>query len=208
MTYRAIIPVKSLREAKSRLTPYLSPSQRSDLVLDMLHHVVHILQASNVLEAVSVVSADAYVLEQAQLWGARALVEEAHGHNQALHAAALRELASGATTLLTISADLPLLQIADVRRMIELSMCYDVVLAASHEGTGTNALLVHPPLGLPYVFGPNSLPRYVEEARKRHLSSMLYKSSSIALDIDTIHDLEQFRRSESERRKQLITRQL
>jgi 2-phospho-L-lactate guanylyltransferase len=189
MTYRAVIPVKALSEAKSRLAPYLSQAQRATLVLDMLQHVIHTLQASPCFDAITVVSSDAQVLQQAEQWGAHAQAEEERGHNPALHAAAQRELASGATALLTISADLPLLRPEDIQQMVKLSHFYDVVLAASSEGTGTNALLTQPPLAVPYLFGPGSLQLYQEEAQKRLLSYTLYRSRSTAIDIDTIHDL-------------------
>lgn len=207
MTHRAVIPVKALAEAKSRLAPYLSPSQRAMLVLDMLHHVVHTLQVSGCFDAVSVVSIDAQVLELAQQWGAHTLVEEERGHNPALHAAALKELASGATVLLTISADLPLLRPEDIQQMVKLSHLYDVVLAPSSEGTGTNALLTQPPLAVPYVFGPNSRQDYEEEARKHHLSSVLYKSYSTAIDVDTIDELEVLKQLEHKPSQQLAAYQ-
>jgi 2-phospho-L-lactate/phosphoenolpyruvate guanylyltransferase len=190
MTYRAVIPVKALSEAKSRLAPYLSQAQRSTLVLDMLQHVIHAIQASACFNTITVVSSDAQVMELARQWGAHARKEEEQGHNPALYAAALKEIADGATALLTISADLPLLRPEDIQHMVKLSHFYDVVLAASSEGTGTNALLTHPPLAVPYVFGIGSLQLYEEEARKRLLSSTRYKSCSTAIDIDTIDDLE------------------
>lgn len=189
MAYRALIPVKMLGEAKSRLAAHMSKEQRSHLVLEMLYHVLKVLQASDVLERISVVSPDERVLTCIQSWGAQALVEEQHGHNAALRAAATRELASGTTALLTISADLPLLQPHDIRRMIEASHHYDVVLAPAQDGQGTNALLARPPLALPYVFGPQSLQRYVEEARERSLRATLYKSHGTAFDVDTFEDL-------------------
>src|SRR6185437_14551442 len=146
MTHTALVPVKSLAIAKSRLAPYLSHHQRELLVLDMLHHVLQILRHSELFERVSVVSADDRVLDRALVWGAQALPEEKDGHNPALEAAALRELAAGSTALLTISADLPLLTIWDIRALVEQSAQYQVVLAASREGTGTNAILIRPPL--------------------------------------------------------------
>jgi 2-phospho-L-lactate/phosphoenolpyruvate guanylyltransferase len=77
-----------------------------------------------------------------------------------------------------------------------------VVLAASSEGTGTNALLTQPPLAVPYVFGPGSLQRYEEEARMLHLSSTLYKSCTTAMDIDTINDLEMVKHREDKANQQ------
>ncbi len=192
-TYKALIPVKSLNTAKSRLAEHLTLCQRETLVLDMLHHVLQVLRESELFERISVVSPDMRVLERAQAWGAEALMEEQHGHNPSLHAAALKEKAEGATALLTISADLPLLCISDIRDLIEQSREHSVVLAPSHEGTGTNAILVRPPLALPYLFGSNSLQRYLQAARQRRLSTTLFQSRGLASDIDTIADLRELR---------------
>ena len=189
MKYTALVPVKSLVTAKSRLVPDLPPNRREMLVLDMLYHVLRVLQDSKLFERVSVVSPDARVLEQVRAWGAWALIEERSGHNPALYAAALRERARGATALLTISADLPLLATQEIRNLLEQSRQYEVVLAASRDGAGTNAILVRPPLAVPYLFGPDSLQRYLEAARQRHLSHTIYGSTGLAFDIDTIVDL-------------------
>ena len=198
MIYRALIPVKTLHHAKSRLAPYLNEKERAALVLSMLQHVTSMLLDSSKFERVSVVSADRKVLEQAQSWGAEAILEERQGHNPALEVAALAELAEGTEALLTISADLPLLQVNDVCNMIAQSQQYDIVLAPSLDGTGTNALLTRPPLALPYLFGPGSLQRYSMEAKQRTLRCALYHSIGFALDVDTINDLEMFRRYEKE----------
>ncbi len=158
-------------------------------MLDMFHHVLRVLFASEVFDQVSVVSSDLHILENAYLWGANPILEEYHDHNQALHSAALSEISEGATKLLTISADLPLLTTQEIRCLYMQSLLYDVVLAPSREGTGTNAILVHPPLAVPYVFGLGSLQSYVDSAMQKHLSYTTYHSIGLALDIDTIDDL-------------------
>jgi 2-phospho-L-lactate guanylyltransferase len=191
--YTALVPVKSLDQAKSRLATHLTQEQRASLVLDMLYHVIYILQTSNVIHRISVVSLDRRVLDQAQAWGAYIRIEEDRGLNPALTAAAKREFAEGATALLTLAADLPLLQISDIHGMIEQSKHHTVVLAPSYDQTGTNALLVRPPLALPYMFGAGSLQHYLSESRIRQLSSSLYSSIGLGLDIDTSEDLAIFR---------------
>lgn len=195
ITYRAIIPVKSLSEAKSRLAPHLTQRQRETLALDMLRHVVQTLCASQEFELVTVVSPDMRVLEKARIWGARASFEERSGHNPALHMAALRELVEGAGALLTISADLPLLTPGDIDVMVERSTRFDVVLAPSMDGTGTNAILARPPLVVPYLFGVNSLEKHLRAARRRGLSTNLYGSRGLSLDIDTIEDVQELERA-------------
>ena len=195
ITYRAIVPIKALSEAKSRLAPHLTRCQRETLALDMLRHVVQTLCASQEFEVVTVVSPDIHVLEKARMWGARASLEERSGHNPALHMAALRELAEGASALLTISADLPLLTTDDINVMVERARRFDVVLAPSMDGTGTNAMLARPPLAVPYLFGVNSLQRHLRAAHQRGLSSNLYQSRGLSLDIDTIEDVQELERA-------------
>jgi 2-phospho-L-lactate guanylyltransferase len=206
MTYIALIPVKTLATAKSRLAPYLSQHQRESLVLDMLHHVLHVLLDSSSLERVSVVSPDPRVLAQAKIWGAQALMEEQDGHNSALHAAALREQATGATAILTVSADLPLLCTSDILALVELSKQHQVVLGSSLDNSGTNALLVRPPLALPYLFGPDSLHRYLDAATQKHLSSVVLRRIGLAFDVDTVGDLRELQvlRSESRDEVELV----
>jgi 2-phospho-L-lactate guanylyltransferase len=223
MKYLALVPVKTLANAKSRLAPHLSQHQRTSLVLDMLRHVIHTLCESELFEQIYVVSADARVLELALRWGAEALRESQSGHNPALHAAALTIIERAAwreslysirslpthspdlsqepgehirhllrnEALLTISADLPLLTPQDLRELTHQARHYEVVLAGSSDGTGTNALLVRPPLALPYLFGPNSLPAYIHAARTRQLSYTIYHNPHLAFDIDTPEDVHQ-----------------
>ncbi|HVB23203.1 MAG TPA: 2-phospho-L-lactate guanylyltransferase [Ktedonobacteraceae bacterium] len=190
MRYHALVPVKSLDEVKSRLATHLTLQQRRTLVLDMLHHVLQALHQSELLDQISVVSPDERVLQQTQLWGVQALVEERPGHNEALYAAALREQRTDITGLLTISADLPLLHPNDIRALIGQPEHYAVVLASSRDRTGTNAILMRPPLVLPYLFGPNSLQRYQQMARNMEVSSIVYSNMGLALDVDTVDDLD------------------
>src|SRR5581483_9122665 len=214
--------------AKSRLAAYLPRNQRETLVLEMLQHVISTLCESELFEQVYVVSADAQVLELVQQWGAESLRETQPGHNPALQAAAqtileravwrhrLRTssspqalLAPGyenrsapqisqSIGLLTISADLPLLSQEDVGTLLACGERSQVVLATSTDGTGTNAILMRPPLLLPYLFGPNSLPAYIQAARQRQVSYTLLQNAGLAFDIDTqedLHELEQRSRS-------------
>jgi 2-phospho-L-lactate guanylyltransferase len=229
MKYTALVPMKSLAQAKSRLATHFTPEQREMLVLDMLAHVVRTLCDSDLFEQVYVVSADPRVLELVPHWDAEALREAVPGHNQALQAAALTILERAAWRqgafdawslfhrsgmleteervravhllsghgLLTISADLPLLQIEDIQALLREAEDYQVVLAGSSDGTGTNALVTRPPLVVPYLFGPNSLPTYIRAALSRQVSYTLYQHPRLALDIDTLADVQQLERLDS-----------
>ena len=227
MKYSALIPVKALDLAKSRLAPHLSRQQRMTLVLDMLQHVLQALNASKAFERIYVVSVDSRVLELARHQGAYPLLETQQGHNPALQEAAQTILARAACQqrayaplvtyrasgplanagldntnkylasldgLLTISADLPLLAQEDIFALIQAAEDHQIVLASSSDGTGTNALLARPPLALPYLFGPNSLPAYIQAAQTSKLSYTLVQTAHLGLDIDTLADLKQLER--------------
>ncbi len=205
MNYAALIPVKSLSQVKSRLADHFTSTQRAQMVLDMLHHVLCVLRDSHAFTHVAVVSEDRTVLQYAERWGALGLVEERAGHNPALTAAAQQERQMGTETLLTISADLPLLQVTEIHALLEQASYHDIVLSPSQEGTGTNALLAQPPLLIPYLFGVNSFQHYQQEGRRRGLAVGVYNSIGLALDVDTIDDIEilqdvemlQYRRTDS-----------
>lgn len=201
MTYTALIPVKTLATAKSRLAPHISQHRRETLVLDMLHHVIHVLLESRLLTQVAVVSPDQRILAEVRSWGAQAVMEERHGHNEALQAAALHSL--DATAMLTISADLPLLCTGDIQALIDRSKQYQLVLASSLDGAGTNAMLMRPPLALPYLFGSQSLHRYLDAARQKHLSSTVLHRLGLAFDVDTIGDLRELAVVRSELRDEI-----
>ena len=203
LIYSALVPVKSLDEAKSRLATHLTHTQRAALMLDMLHHVVCVLRQNETLANINIVSSDEHVLTQVRAWGALALHEESAGHNPALSSAASRLLAAGTDALLTISADLPLLQPQHIQDMIEQSRNHHIVLASSQDKTGTNAILVRPPLAVPYVFGINSFQHYQQEAQQRHLSTATYMSLGTALDIDTIDDITALEQYEQSQQKKL-----
>jgi 2-phospho-L-lactate/phosphoenolpyruvate guanylyltransferase len=206
VNYAALIPVKTLSQVKSRLADHFTATQRAQMVLDMLHHVLCVLQNSHAFSHVAVVSEDKTVLQYAERWGALGVVEEQAGHNPALTAAARREIQMGTDALLTISADLPLLQTDEICGILEQAHYHDVILSPSQDGTGTNALLTRPPLVIPYLFGVHSFQHYQQEGKRRGLDMGIYNSIGLALDVDTIEDIEilqdvemqQYRRSDAD----------
>jgi 2-phospho-L-lactate guanylyltransferase (CobY/MobA/RfbA family) len=59
-------------------------------------------------------------------------------------------------------------------------------------------MLARPPLAVPYLFGVNSLQRHLRAAHQRGLSSNLYQSRGLSLDIDTIGDVQELSRAGAE----------
>lgn len=184
MSTLALVPVKDLQTAKSRLSPALDLAARRQLVLEMLTRTVAVLRPQ--VDGVVVVSPDADVLRLAREVGAGTFFH-AGRLNPALEAARLSSVSRGATRLLVALGDLPLLTTDDVRAV--LSGGADVVIAPDHAEQGTNLLFLVPPLAIPFQYGAFSCQRHAQAARGRGLRVAYHRSPTSALDVDVPADL-------------------
>ncbi|MBP7998373.1 MAG: NTP transferase domain-containing protein [Chloroflexi bacterium] len=115
----AIIPVKPLRESKSRLSAVLTPEERARLTGFLLQRTLGILSKIPAIDRIMVVSRDPEALKVARQGGAITLVEgDRPGLNVALLRAAYVAAARRASSLLILPSDLPLLTEADVQMML------------------------------------------------------------------------------------------
>ena len=185
----AVVPVKDLRGTKSRLTPVLDPGARAGLTLYMMGRVVGAIREAGI-EDVCVVSPDRIVLEEAKRRGATPLLQESSGLNPALEEGRRRAMGLGASKLLVLPADLPLLDADDVLAVLrEAGGEPSVVVAPDGARSGTNALLIQPPDVLPFAFGTSSFEAHVGAARRRGLDVRVCERSHLAFDLDTAGDL-------------------
>jgi 2-phospho-L-lactate/phosphoenolpyruvate guanylyltransferase len=190
----AVVPVKDLRGTKSRLAPILDPGARAGLTLYMMGRVVAAIGGAGV-EDVCVVSPDRIVLNEAQGRGATPLVQKSRGLNPALEEGRRRALDLGARALLVLPADLPLLDAADVRAVLQVSEGTSAVISPDGARSGTNALLIRPPGALPFAFGPDSFEAHLEAARGRGLEVRVCERPHLAFDLDTAEDLARLKKS-------------
>jgi 2-phospho-L-lactate/phosphoenolpyruvate guanylyltransferase len=185
----AVVPVKDLRGTKSRLAPVLDPGARAGLTLYMMGRVVGAIREAGI-EDVCVVSPDRMVLEEAKRRGATPLIQESRGLNPALEEGRRRAMGLGASKLLVLPADLPLLDAEDVLAVLrEAGGEPTVVIAPDGARSGTNALLIQPPDVLPFAFGTGSFEAHVGAARRRGLDVRVCERSHLAFDLDTAGDL-------------------
>lgn len=190
MRIHALVPVKGLPEAKSRLTPPFTGDERAALTLEMLRHVIMAARKSGVLTRITVISPDTTILDLAEQWGAMALRQQTTGLNPALDEARADAIARGAEAVLVLHADLPHLHPTEIAAMMRLLPPPPAaVLAPDYTGTGTNALLVAPPDAMPFHFGPDSFARHIAAANARSLPYAIARAPGIAGDVDTPDDV-------------------
>jgi len=190
----AVVPVKTLAVAKSRLEPALSATERAGLVESLLQGVLRALAESGVVALTAVVSPDPRACALAQALGAVGLPDPGGGLNAALEAGRTWAVAQGATALLVLLGDLPLLAGSDIAALAALLVAAPaadptVVLAPDRRDGGTNAMLLRPPGALPFAFGLDSYRRHHAAATAAGVTVRLYRAPGTAFDLDTPSDL-------------------
>ncbi len=197
MSVFAVVPVKDLREAKSRLRSVLDPEARANLALRMMDRVLSALRGADV-DDVCVVSPDLTVLGAASKFGATPLLQENRGLNPALEEGRRWAVQRGASALLVLHADLPLLEPDDVRELLETAEeSAPVTISPDDARSGTNALLLSPPDALSFFFGPDSFEKHLRASRERSLGVRVVERPGITFDLDTREDLERLSPPES-----------
>ncbi|HVA90340.1 MAG TPA: 2-phospho-L-lactate guanylyltransferase [Chloroflexota bacterium] len=214
MSLWAIIPAKDPWLAKSRLAGILPPTRRWSLSMQLLEHTLRAASAATRVDRCLVVSSAAPHLALARDYGAVAVHElrasrtgasQGSGRwgveappakttgdplNAALRQAAEVAIRGGAAALLILHADLLLISAEAIDGMVRaLPEGPGLVLAPDRHFTGTNALLMRPPMAIPFLFGPGSFDAHQRLAGALHVPLVVHESLALAGDLDTPDDL-------------------
>lgn len=181
----ALVPVKRRTDCKSRLAGRLGAEARLSLVRFMLEHVLESLAAAPSIGRIAVVSPerDSVPPEIAVLGDA------GRGLNQALNDAQRELLAQGASELVVLPGDLPLVTAEDIEALVRQGRQTGFALATDVAGTGTNALYLRPAAGFRFRFGPGSCRRHVAEAIRLGLRPGFVRARGLEFDVDATDDL-------------------
>ena len=192
----AIIPVKPLANAKSRLAAALSPDERRKLAEEMLRRIVGVTTSVPQISGTLVISRDSKALAIARDLGVRTVMESGQPElNAALMRATAQVLRWKGGGVLILPADLPLVTKDDLQAMIALGReLFSVVIATDRNQDGTNAMLVRPPGLFEYAYGPGSYTRHLERAHAAKATVEVYQSERLMLDIDLPEDLAHYER--------------
>jgi 2-phospho-L-lactate guanylyltransferase len=184
------VPVKDLVNAKQRLIPALSPSERRALARAMLEDVLDAAVAA-LPGAVLVVTTDPEVQGIARAAGALCLTERANrGHTAAVAFAQREAMTRGADRFLTLPGDVPCVTAQEIVSLCDmLTEVPGAVFAPSRSGQGTNAALLAPPDAMPLTFGEPSFENHLKTARAAGLAPRVLELPGIGLDVDAPDDL-------------------
>jgi 2-phospho-L-lactate/phosphoenolpyruvate guanylyltransferase len=193
----AIVPVRTIGGGKSRLGVALDAEERETLILGMLRRELGVLRDWGGAEQIYVITPDDGLAALARATGAQPVLQSGEGLNEAITEARRLAIARGATAVLILPADLPLVTaeaLDRVRDAADAAVAAGsgravVVLVPADARGGTNGLMLSPPDVIAPCFGPSSLEQHLRAAAAADASVQVVVDPALAFDLDTPEDL-------------------
>jgi 2-phospho-L-lactate guanylyltransferase len=190
----ALLPVKDLVRAKSRLAGTLAPHERRALAQAMLEDVLSALVAAEGLQGVLLLSDDPSAELLAHKYAIEVVSESAlgcRGLNGAVAAGRDLLASRGVRDMMVVHSDIPLLQAAHIEQLLAryAGPAIDVLIVPDDAGDGTNLMLCGVGSGLEFCYGPGSCRAHQASARRRGLAVEVLPLPGVGLDIDEPADL-------------------
>ena len=190
---QALLPLKDLVQAKTRLSGLLRPSERRALAQAMAEDVLAVLAAHPQITQITLVSDDPGAELLAQNYGADCWSESAlacRGLNPLMHAATEQLLTRTKEPLLVLHCDLPLLTADDITAVLETQRTLGgVVIASDRQGRGTNLLAFTAETVPDFCFGIDSCAAHMASAQRAGFPVQILQRSGTAVDVDEPADL-------------------
>jgi 2-phospho-L-lactate guanylyltransferase len=183
-----ILAVKRLDRAKSRLGPHFAKGDRAAIAEALWRDALALVTAADSVRWL-VVTDDDRVAADARTAGLGVLRDPGAGLNLALEYAL--EAIDEAQPVTVMPSDIPLATTQDLNDLLDTGATSDVVVVPSNGDGGTNALYLGRADLLAPRFGPGSLEAHVAAADERGLRCSILVRERIALDIDTIEDVDE-----------------
>lgn len=189
MSIDALVPLKRLDYAKTRLASVLDPATRVRVMRALLDHTLEQVKAAPSIRSVTLVSSAVEAASIAAAHGVGHFDDRGLPWNDALAAAIEEAVTSDAVAI--VSADVPLLTAADVERFVAALTERGAVIARATDA-GTNAVAMQPPGAMPTTFGvKGSAVRHAELAQESGLAPLIVDIPGLAHDLDTAQDLDE-----------------
>lgn len=181
----AIIPVTTFKNAKTRLSPFLSEEERENLLKVMLQDVTDTLK--KYVDKIFIISRDEDVLSYAESLNVNTILENDNSNlNKALTQA--MKLCKGKTRkIIIVPSDIPLIGKTNVKMLIDAGKSLDFIIVPS-KGGGTNMIMMKP-MAIHTKFEGFSYKKHVQVAERKKLNPQVHDSFFMALDVNTTEDL-------------------
>lgn len=181
----AIIPVTKFKNAKTRLSPFLSEEEREKLLKAMLHDVTDTLK--KYVDKIYIISRDEDVLSYAESLNVNTILEDENSNlNKALKQA-MKFCKGKAKKVIIVPSDIPLIGKTNIQMLIDASKSLDFIIVPA-KGGGTNMIIMKP-MAIHTRFEGFSYKEHVNAAERKKLNPQVHDSFFMALDVNTTEDL-------------------
>ena len=181
----AIIPVSQFKNAKTRLSPFLSDEARENLLKVMLQDVTDTLKKH--VDRIFIISRDEDVLNYAKKLNLDTILEDENSNlNKALKQA-MKYCKGKAKKIIIVPSDVPLIGKTNIQMLIDASKSLDFIIVPS-KGGGTNMIIMKP-MAIHTRFEGLSYKKHVQAAERKKLNPQVHDSFFMALDVNTAEDL-------------------
>lgn len=183
--FYAIIPVSKFKNAKTRLSPFLSEEEREKLLKVMLQDVTDTLKKH--VDKIFIISRDEDVLEYAKKLNLNTILEDENSNlNKALKQA-MKQCKGKTRKVIIVPSDVPLIGKTNLAMLIDASKSLDFIIVPS-KGGGTNMIIMKP-MAIHTRFEGLSYKEHVNAAERKKLNPQVHDSLFMALDVNTAEDL-------------------
>ena len=181
----AIIPVSKFKNAKTRLSPFLTEEEREELLKAMLHDVTDTLK--RYVDKIFIISRDEDVLSYAEKLNLDTILEDENSNLNKALVQAMKYCKGKAKKIIIVPSDVPLIGKTNVQMLIDASKSLDFIIVPS-KGGGTNMIIMKP-MAIRTRFEGFSYKEHVQAAERKKLNPQVHDSFFMALDVNTAQDL-------------------
>lgn len=181
----AIIPVTKFKQAKTRLSPFLSGKEREKLLKVMLHDVTDALKDH--VDKIFIISRDRDVLTYAKSLKLNTILENDNSNLNKALTQAMEYCKGKSEKIMIVPSDIPLIGKTNLEMLINSSKDTDFIIVPS-KGGGTNMIIMKPMI-ISTHFEGFSFQKHLKTAFENKLSVQVHDSFFIALDVNTTEDL-------------------
>ena len=191
MKIAAVIPMKSLHSAKSRLSNILTAQQRKNLVMYLLDATIKELKKSNFISEIIIVSNDKALKQYTCINNLKFIKDSDEGVNQAVILADKYCIDNGINANIVIPQDLPFISAKEIDEICTISNKYHkcIIICPSKRFDGTNVLFRKPPDVIKTHYDNNSYMNHLKEAYKFKIPIESLDIVKLRFDLDTKEDL-------------------
>lgn len=181
----AIIPVSKFKNAKTRLSPFLTEEEREKLLKAMLHDVTDTLK--KYVDKIFIISRDEDVLSYAESLNLNTILEDENSNLNKALTQAMKYCKEKARKIIIVPSDVPLIGKTNVQMLIDASKSLDFIIVPS-KGGGTNMIIMKP-MAIRTRYEGFSYKEHLKAAERKKLNPQVHDSFFMALDVNTAQDL-------------------